>query len=99
MEDVARQSDLTHRILSMLADQPGLPLEQLLDRCPDTTWNQVFAVVDHLSRSGDIRLTAKGAGRYCVDLRAVQHRPEPMNSLRLAGSSSRDERPQRSVSE
>jgi hypothetical protein len=76
MGDVARESDFTHRILGMLADQPGLLLDQLLDRCPDATWNQVFAVVDRLSRSGDIRLTAKGMGKYHVDLQAAQHRPE-----------------------
>ena len=38
---VARQSALTHRILAMLADHPGLLLEELLDRCPDATWNQL----------------------------------------------------------
>ena len=72
----ARQSVLTHRILGMLADQPGLPLDQLLDRCPDATWNQVFAVVDRLSRTGEIRLTAKGIGRYHVALPVVQQQPE-----------------------
>ncbi|MDZ4853717.1 MAG: hypothetical protein SGJ26_02455 [Nitrospirota bacterium] len=72
----ARQSVLTHRILGMLADQPGLPLDQLLDRCPDATWNQVFIVVDQLSRTGGIRLTAKGRGRYHVELQAAQHRTE-----------------------
>ena len=76
MGDVARQSDLTHRILGMLADRPGLLLDQLLDRCPDTTWNQVFAVVDCLSRTGAIRLTANGIGRYHVALPVVQQQPE-----------------------
>jgi len=76
MGNEARQNDLARRILAMLVDQSGLALEQLLDRCPDTTWNQVFAVVDSLSRTGDIRLTAKGMGRYHVSLQAAQHRPE-----------------------
>ena len=76
MGNEARQSVLIHRILGMLADRPGLLLDQLLDRCPDTTWNQVFAVVDCLSRTGAIRLTAKGMGKYHVDLQAAQHRPE-----------------------
>lgn len=76
MGDVAQESDLTPRILGMLADQPGLPLEQILDRCPDATWNQVFAVVDRLSRTGDIRLTAKGVGRYHVALPVLQQPPE-----------------------
>lgn len=74
MEDVARQSDLARRIGVILADQPGLLLEQILDHCPDLTWNQVFAVVDHLSRTGDIRLTAKGSGSYRVELHAAEHR-------------------------
>jgi len=76
MGNEARQSDLTRRILGMLADQPSLALDQLLDCCPDATWNQVFAVVDHLSRTGGIRLTGKGMGRYCVELHAAQHRLE-----------------------
>ena len=76
MRDEARQSALTQRILGMLADQPGLLLNQLLDRCPDATWNEVFAVVDHLSRTGGIRLTGKGMGRYHVELRTAQHRLE-----------------------
>ena len=75
MGNEARQSALTHKILEMLADQPGLLLDQLFDRCPDTTWNQVFAVVDHLSRTGGIRLTGKGMGRYYVELHATQHWP------------------------
>lgn len=56
-------------------DHPGLLLEELLDRCPDATWNQVFAVVDHLSRTGDIRLTPLGMGKYHVNLHAAQHSP------------------------
>jgi len=68
MGDASRQSDVARRILAVLTDQSGLFLEQILEYCPDLTWNQVFAVVDHLSRTGDIRLTAKGAGRYRVDV-------------------------------
>ncbi len=74
MEDMAQQSNLDRRIRALLADQPGLLLDQLLEHCPDLTWNQVFAVVDHLSRTGDIRLTAKGSGSYRVELHAAEHR-------------------------
>ena len=76
MGNEARQSALTQRIIGMLADQPGLLLDQLLDHCSDATWNEVFAVVDHLSRTGSIRLSGKGLGRYQVELRAAQHRLE-----------------------
>lgn len=74
MGNEARQSALTQRLLGMLVDQPGVLLDQLLDRCPNATWNEVFAVVDHLSRTGSIRLTGKGMGRYHVELHAAQHR-------------------------
>ncbi|MBX9659231.1 MAG: hypothetical protein K2X00_11740 [Nitrospiraceae bacterium] len=74
MGNEARQSALTQRLLGMLADQPGVLLDQLLDRCPNATWNEVFAVVDHLSRTGSIRLSGNGMGRYHVELRAAQHR-------------------------
>ena len=76
MGDVARQSALTHRILALLVNHPGLLLEEFLDRCPDATWNQVFAVVDHLSRTGDIRLTPQGMGKCHVNLHTAQHSPE-----------------------
>lgn len=76
MGDETRRSALNQRIIGMLADQPGLLLDQLLDHCPDATWNEVFAVVDHLSRTGSIRLSGKGLGRYHVELRAAQHRLE-----------------------
>jgi hypothetical protein len=75
MEDVARQSALAHRVLAMLGDHPGLLLEELLDRCPDATWNQAFAMVNHLSRTGDIRLTPQGMVKYHVNLHAAQHSP------------------------
>ena len=39
MGNEARQSALTQRLLGMLADQPGVLLDQLLDRCPNATWN------------------------------------------------------------
>lgn len=76
MGNQARQSALTQRLLGMLADQPGVLLDQLLDRCPNATWNEVFAVVDHLSRTGIIRLSGIGMGRYHVELGAAQHRLE-----------------------
>jgi len=76
MRNEARRSALTQRILGMLADQPGVLLDQLLDRCPNATWNEVFAVVDHLSRTGSIRLSSKGMGKYHVEHRAAQHRLE-----------------------
>jgi hypothetical protein len=51
-------------------------LDQLLDRCPDATWNEVFAVVDHLSRTGGIRVIGRDMGKHLVALRTAQPRVE-----------------------
>ena len=83
MGNEARQSVLIHRILGMLADQPGLLLDQLLDRCPDATWNQVFAVVDRLSRTGEIRLTTNGIGRYHWLFRSFSNSRKSINRSRV----------------
>jgi hypothetical protein len=41
-------------------------LEEVVDLCPELTWNQVFLAIDHLSRTGQVRVTL-GVGRtYCV---------------------------------
>ena len=74
MGTVSPHHDLSRRILSMLAGQPGLLMDQILDRCPDTTWNQVFSVVDRLSRTGQIRLTARAPGVYRVDIQGVENK-------------------------
>ena len=66
MGTVLHNSDFSCRILAILADQPGLLMEQILDRCPEATWNQVFSEVDRLSRTGEIRMTARAPGVYHV---------------------------------
>ena len=51
------------RVQSELENVPtGCTIEALVDLCPDLTWNQIFLAIDHLSRSGLIRLT-RGCGR------------------------------------
>ncbi len=68
MRTVLPHQDLSRRILSILADQRGLLMEQLLEQCPDSTWSQVFLEVDRMSRTGEIRLTISAPGEYRVDI-------------------------------
>jgi hypothetical protein len=42
------------------------PLEEIVDLCPDVTWNQVFLAIDHLSRSGQIRVRLDANRTYWV---------------------------------
>ena len=32
------------------------PLEEVMNLCPEITWNQLFLAIDHLSRAGQIRI-------------------------------------------
>ncbi len=59
-------SQITDQILHVISRKPDCVLEDLVRECPGLTWNQVFAELDRMSRTGQVRLTAKGRGAYAV---------------------------------
>ncbi len=59
-------SQTREKIMEVVVRSPGCVLEDIVQRCPDLTWNQVFSELDLLSREGVIRLTKKGPGLYAV---------------------------------
>jgi hypothetical protein len=48
------------KILAVVAERRHIHLEQLLGCLPELTWNQVFAIVDTLSRRGLVCLSRRG---------------------------------------
>ena len=42
------------------------PLEEVMNLCPDITWNQVFLAIDHLSRTGQVRIRLDADRTYWV---------------------------------
>ena len=56
------------RILDAVHCAPGCQLDDLVLSVPELTWNQVFLEVDHLSRTGQVRVTAMGKGTYTIKL-------------------------------
>ncbi len=44
------------------------PLEEIVDLCPDVTWNQVFLAIDHLSRTGQVRVRLDTNRTYWVQI-------------------------------
>ena len=42
------------------------PLEEVMDLCPELTWNQVFLAIDYLSRTGRVRVTMDVGRSYTV---------------------------------
>lgn len=58
---------LTDRVKTIL-EQMGTDcaLEELMDLCPEMTWNQVFLAIDDLSRRGAVRVTMEADRTYSV---------------------------------
>ncbi len=56
------------QILEAVQRAPGCLLDNLIESCPDLTWNQVFIEVDALSRAGQLQLTWLGHGDYSLML-------------------------------
>jgi len=54
------------KIMQVIIRSPGCSLEEVVLECPGLTWNQVFCEIDRMSRTGQVRLTAKSPGRYGV---------------------------------
>ncbi len=46
--------------------QAGYPMEEVVGLCPDLTWHQVFMGIDHLSRTGQVRVTMNRKRAYMV---------------------------------
>ena len=65
---MARNATPADLIVESIAHHPGCCLDDLVRVCPELTWNQIFLVVDQLSRAGHLRLTLIGPGRYAVEL-------------------------------
>ena len=42
------------------------PLEEVMELCPELTWNQVFLAIDYLSRTGQVRVMMEVGKTYTV---------------------------------
>ena len=58
----------TTKLLAIVHERQRIPLEELLACCPELSWNQVFSLVDDLSRHALIGLHRRGAD---YELRAL----------------------------
>lgn len=67
-------SPATEQVLDVVRTHPDCRLEDLVSLCPALSWNQVFILVDNLSRSGALLLIKRGHGEYF--LRAKDHTSE-----------------------
>jgi hypothetical protein len=54
------------QIMEVIIRSRGSLFEEIVLECPGLTWNQVFCELDRMSRTGEVRLTAKAPGLYAV---------------------------------
>ena len=50
----------TRKLLTLVQERQCIPLEELVGHFPELTWNQVFSLVDELSRQALICLRRRG---------------------------------------
>lgn len=62
------ENNLRKRILRIVRKNKISDLDELILQCTSYTWTQVFLEVDHMSRSGELRLLCKRVGEYAVSL-------------------------------
>ncbi|MBL8036599.1 hypothetical protein ACYX34_03825 [Nitrospira sp. CMX1] len=58
----------TQRVLDVIVGSPNSALDDIVLECPHLTWNQVFLIIDQLSREGIINLIPKVPGIYTIHL-------------------------------
>lgn len=73
----AHPSERIQTVLEQLGTE--CPLEEVLNLCPEITWNQLFLAIDHLSRSGQVRIRLDTDRTYWVQTVACTH-DSPINS-------------------
>jgi hypothetical protein len=63
------QASISERILEVVRANPDCTLEEVAQQLPDFGWSEVFVAVDHLSRSGRLRLIRGDSFRFTTSLR------------------------------
>jgi len=62
------ENKLRKRIFSIVRKNKTCDLDELILECTSFSWTDVFLEVDQLSRTGELRLLSKKAGKYTVTL-------------------------------
>jgi len=65
---MAQQATAEDQVIEIVLQRGPCDLEDVTRRCPNLTWNQVFLVVDRLSRTGQVKLSHVKGGSYILTL-------------------------------
>src|SRR5512146_1921666 len=65
-EEMSSQNFTDHPVLEIIVRSPDSVLDEIVFECPDLTWNQVFVVIDRVSREGVLTMSPKARGQYAI---------------------------------
>ena len=65
---MAQQATAEDQVIEIVLQRGPCDLEDVTRCCPNLTWNQVFLVVDRLSRTGQVKLSHVKGGSYILTL-------------------------------
>ena len=65
---MAQEITAENQVIDILHRAHACDLEDVTRQCTNLTWNQVFLVVDHLSRTGQVMLVPAKEGSYTLNL-------------------------------
>jgi hypothetical protein len=68
---LTQRNSMEDQVMAVIVRSPGTALDDVVLKCPDMSWNQVFLVIDRLTRNGSLILMPRGHGRYTVHLSHV----------------------------
>ena len=63
---MVQETTAEDQVIDVLHHTHTCDLEEIIRRCSNLTWNQVFLAVDRLSRNGKIMLMPRGRGMYAL---------------------------------
>ena len=69
--DMSNRHVSDHPGLEIIVRSPDSVLDEIVLKCPDLTWNQLFVVIDRLSREGVLTMSPKGRGQYALTFRCL----------------------------
>ncbi len=75
---------MDQQLIEVIMRSPGSAVDDIVFQCPDLTWNQIFLMIDRLSREGALTLTPKGRGVYT--LHCSNHAPAERGGVPCACS-------------
>lgn len=83
---MTKNMTMKDRIFEAIGCAPGCHLEDVVMSCPELRWNEIFAEVDRLGRTGELLVTTADHGGYLLTLPKRRTRTQSLSNSPKARS-------------